>query len=74
MVCNKNEFTIMQLFVLGHRFDDAKGMRRHKVKDIRGKNGTSIFSSLKGDGEGIFPFGKKTYDHNPHEVLVIRFF
>ncbi|KAF8793903.1 Band 3 anion transport protein like [Argiope bruennichi] len=55
----------------GHRFDDPKGMRRHKVKDIRAKNGTSAFSIKKEDiGAITFPFSKKTFDHNPHELFV----
>ncbi|XP_055928203.1 anion exchange protein 2-like isoform X2 [Argiope bruennichi] len=58
-------------YMASHRFDDPKGMRRHKVKDIRAKNGTSAFSIKKEDiGAITFPFSKKTFDHNPHELFV----
>ncbi|CAL1266252.1 unnamed protein product [Larinioides sclopetarius] len=58
-------------YMASHRFDDPKGMRRHKVKDIRNKNGTSTFGIKKEDiGATPFPFGKKTFDHNPHELFV----
>ncbi|GIY74133.1 anion exchange protein 2 [Caerostris darwini] len=54
-----------------HRFDDPKGMRRHRVKDIKDKNGTSTFGIKKEELGGIsFPFGKKIFDHNPHELFV----
>ncbi|GFU39401.1 anion exchange protein 2 [Nephila pilipes] len=54
-----------------HRFDDAKGMRRHKVKDIKDRNGVSAFSIKKDEfGTTIFPYAKKIFDHDPHELFV----
>ncbi|GFY34039.1 anion exchange protein 3 [Trichonephila clavipes] len=54
-----------------HRFDDPKGMRRHKVKDIKDRNGVSTYSIKKDElGAITFPYMKKVFDHDPHELFV----
>lgn len=57
-----------------HRFEDPRGMRRHK---IQAKNAVSSFIHIgrKEGGSGIqaiktIPVTKKMYDHRPHEIFV----
>ncbi|KAG8182792.1 hypothetical protein JTE90_009106 [Oedothorax gibbosus] len=47
-----------------HRFEDPKGMRRHKIKK------PSIASFFKKKDEQDSSFIKKTFDHSPHELFV----
>ncbi|XP_046401181.1 anion exchange protein 2 isoform X2 [Ischnura elegans] len=56
-----------------HRFDDARGLRRHKIQS---KSSTASFIHI-GRKDGIQPIqsiplasASKKYDHSPHEVFV----
>lgn len=58
---------------LGHRFDDAKGLRRYKIQS---KSSASVIHIGRKDGleplQTMLPFHtlKKMFDHSPHEVFV----
>ncbi|XP_071443219.1 band 3 anion transport protein isoform X2 [Hetaerina americana] len=56
-----------------HRFDDARGLRRHKIQS---KSSTASFIHI-GRKDGVQPIQSiplastsKKYDHSPHEVFV----
>lgn len=51
-----------------HRFDDVKGMRRFKILH-QGNPGGAEHAALPGDRLGL-GFGKRVFDHTPHEVFV----
>lgn len=51
---------------IGRRFEDPKGIRRHK---IQAKSSVSSFIHLsRKDGNVKGPLVKKLFDHKPHEV------
>ncbi|XP_034254186.1 anion exchange protein 2 isoform X2 [Thrips palmi] len=53
-----------------HRFDDVKGMRRFKILhqgSPAGHGNAQPHAALPGDRLG---FGKRVFDHTPHEVFV----